>query len=233
MKFKVHDNFFNKVPNAYFGIVIVKDFNNNKDYSFIKELLEKNVKNAYNNYKNIKVKESDLITPYREAFKLLNINPNKYMCSIEALMTRISKGNNLPCINPIVDLGNALSVKYSLPLGVHDIDKFSSNIEIRESNKNDEFIPFGSNIIEHLDDSEIIYVSGNDVKTRRWTWRQGENSKITNDSKNLFIPIDGFSDINKDKVISLQNELVKILDNIAVKTITGYVDVNNKEFIWN
>lgn len=39
-------------------------------------------------------------------------------------MRRISKGNDIPHINSIVDLGNALSLKYELPVGVHDIDNF-------------------------------------------------------------------------------------------------------------
>ena len=60
------------------------------------------------------------------------------MCSIEALMTRISKGIDIPSINPIVDLGNALSLKYELPIGVHDVDNFiNEEIEIRTSTSND------------------------------------------------------------------------------------------------
>ena len=38
------------------------------------ELLEKNSLSAEEKYSNIKVKESELIIPYREAFKNLNIN---------------------------------------------------------------------------------------------------------------------------------------------------------------
>jgi hypothetical protein len=32
------------------------------------------------------------LCPYREAFQALGMNPNKYMCSIEALFTRIAQG---------------------------------------------------------------------------------------------------------------------------------------------
>lgn len=96
------------------------------------------------------------------------------MCSIEALITRIAKGNSIPSISPIVDLCNALSLKYILPIGAHDIDNFKGDIEIRRANENDIFVPFNSEEFEHPDLDEIIYVSGNEVKTRRWTWRQGE-----------------------------------------------------------
>ena len=35
----------------------------------------------------------------------MGINPNRYMCAIEALMTRIAKGQGMPAINTIVIWG--------------------------------------------------------------------------------------------------------------------------------
>lgn len=230
MKFIVSKTFFEKVPDAYFGVIIVKNFNNKMEYPFIKEMLKENSKKAFEKFKDINIKESSLITPYREAFLALGINPNKYKCSIEALITRIAKGNDLPNINPIVDLGNALSIKNILPVGIHDIDRFSGDIELKEATIHDEFIPFGSSEVEHPDEGEIVYISGNDIKTRRWTWRQGENSKITEEATNLFIPIDGFC-INKDKVISLQNEFIDILENnFKLEIKKGFVDREHNIF---
>ena len=95
----------------------------------------------------------------------------------------------------------------------------------------DIFIPFGSTEIEHPEEGEIIYASNTEVKTRRWTWRQGENSKITEKSTNLFIPIDGFTE-NLDKIKELQNELIDILKNqLNLEVAFGIVDKNNPEFI--
>lgn len=234
MKFIVAKEFFDKVPNAYFGVVVVKNFNNKKQYSFINEMLNESIIKCQKEYENVKVKESENIIPYREAFLNLGINPNKYLCSIEALLTRLSKGNSIPSINPIVDLGNALSIKYSLPIGAHDIDNFSTDsIEIRPAVETDEFVPFGSEEIETPEVGEIVYASGKDIKTRRWTWRQGEKSKITENTTNIFYPIDGFKDINEDKVKKLQSELVSILkDKLNLEVITGYVDKDHPVFEW-
>lgn len=230
MKFIVSDDFFEKVNNAYFGVVIVKGFDNKKSNDKITKLLNENVSKSMEELKDVKVKESDLVIPYREAFRSLDINPNKFMCSIEALLTRLSKGKEIPTINPIVDLGNALSIKYNLPVGVHDIDNFQGDIMIRQATGEDTFVPFGSDELEKVDVGEYVYVSGNEVKTRKWTWRQGEKSKIDENSTNLFIPIDGF-DFNKDKVIELQDELVSFLkDNYDVEIKTGFVDKDNSQF---
>lgn len=231
MKFEVSKDFFDKVEDAVFGVVVVKNFDNKVSYDYINELFNESLKSSKEKFLNVKIKEEEWIAPYREAFRKLNINPNKFMCSIEALMTRISKGNDIPHINSIVDLGNALSLKYELPLGVHDIDNFiDGDIQIRESDGNDNFIPFGSTEVEHPDVGEIIYASGNEVKTRRWTWRQGERSKVTEESKDFFIPIDGFLS-NKEKVLELQKELVSYLkDDLKLEVYFGLVDKDNRIF---
>lgn len=231
MKFIVEKDFFEKVPNAYFGVVVVKGFDNKKNISFINDFFNESMKEYRKKFDGVKVKESELITPYRDAFTKLGINPNKYMCSIEALITRISKGNSIPSISPIVDLCNALSLKYILPIGAHDIDNFKGDIEIRRANENDIFVPFNSEEFEHPDLDEIIYVSGNEVKTRRWTWRQGEKSKLTENSTNLFIPIDGFIE-TKEKVEALKSELVSFLESQGLEVTTGIVTKDNNFFEW-
>ncbi len=234
MKFIVSNDFFEKVPNAYFGVVIVKGFDNKKENKKISDMLSKEMKEALKELKDVKVKEEASIIPYREAFQAIEINPNKFMCSIEALLTRISKGKDLPSINPIVDLGNALSVKYKLPIGIHDIDNFDGDIELRKGRPTDNFVPFGGGEVEHPDENEYSYVSGNEIKTRKWTWRQGERSKITEKTTNLFIPIDGFMDVNKEDVIKLQKEIVKFLkENYDIEAEIGFVDKDHQEFEWD
>ncbi|MDD2434815.1 MAG: phenylalanine--tRNA ligase beta subunit-related protein [Bacilli bacterium] len=202
MKFIVDKEFFNKVPNAYFGVIIAKNIDNSSEYEFIKDKLEEQLLLIKEEYKDMKAKELPKIILYREAFELLGINPNKFMCSIESLVGRTIKSGFIPHINPLVDLGNALSLKYMIPIGIHDIDKLAGDIEIRFANSSDKFLPFGSSEVETPDEGEVIYVSGNDVRTRRWTWRQGENGKINHTVKNAFIPLDGFLE-NKESLLKL------------------------------
>ena len=104
MKFKVDKRFFEKVDNACFGVIIARGLDNTKKYDFIEELLSKEINDIYEDYKDKKVKELAEIELYRDAFRKLDINPNKYMCSIEALVSRTVKSKFVPNINPIVDL---------------------------------------------------------------------------------------------------------------------------------
>lgn len=231
-KFIVDEYFFEKVPQAVFGVVVAKGINNKEHYDWLNDMLEESIKVCQKNYLDKAIKETDPITYYREAFRAIGINPNKYMCSIEALVTRVVKKGELPHINTLVDLGNALSLKYNIPLGIHDIDRFKKDIEIRRATKDDWFIPFGSEEKEQAEEDEIIYVSGHDIKTRRWTWRQGENSKITEDTKNVFIPLDAFLE-NKESMLELQMELASILKNRLQAEVTlGIIDKDHREFVF-
>ena len=234
MKFIIQKEIFDKIENLYVGVVVAKGIDNSKEYPKIKKLLEESISMAEEKFLDQKVKENDLIIPYREAFQKLDINPNKFMCSVEAMFTRISKGKKLPSINPLVDLNNAISLKYNLPMGTHDLSKSDLDIEMRYSKEDDTFIPMGSEEIEKPDTNEIVYAVGNKVRTRRWTWRQSDEGKIDDKTSYVFFPIDGFKGINDDKVNEAIKELESLLKELFdCETVSGYVDKDNNSFEWN
>ncbi|MGI5989916.1 MAG: B3/4 domain-containing protein [Lachnospiraceae bacterium] len=229
MIFKVADEFFEKLPTACFGVVLADGLDNGKAYPEIDTLLDTAIQSAAEAFAGKKVKEEPEIIPYREAFRTLGINPNKFLCSIEALFTRIAKGKGMPHINPIVDLGNAVSLKYALPIGAHDMQG-AEEIDVRPSVAGDTFLPFGDSIEEAPNAGEMVYAVGSQVRTRRWTWRQSEHGKITADTTTVFFPIDGFTDVNLDKVTAARDDLAAQLTAIfGCKTFTGLVDSDNRE----
>ena len=230
MKFSVVKEVFEKMGNVCFGVVLAKGIDN-VDIAEVTELLKNSIESVEIKFKDKRVKETQEIVCYRDAFEQLGINPNKYMSSIEAMVTRVAKKKGLPNINSIVDLGNAISLKYLVPLGAHDIDSANEDICVRFSRQGDIFIPFGETQEEILEDGELIYAVGNKVKTRRWIWRQSEQGKITEESKNIFFPLDGFKDKNYEQVIGARDELAQKLKGIFnCEVKTGMVDSRNMEF---
>lgn len=231
MKFTISTEVFEALPTACFGVVAVCGIDNTKAYPEVEALLNEAIATSEAMYKDTKVKEAATILPYREAFRSLGINPNKFMCSIEALLTRISKGKGFPHISPIVDLGNAVSLKYSLPIGAHDMKTVPDTLAVRAAIEGDTFIPFGDTNTEAPDVGEVVYVSGNEVRTRRWTWRQSEIGKITENTSDLLFPIDGFSDFNLEAVMSARSELAeKLVSIFGAKVKIGFVDKENPSF---
>ena len=228
MKFIVEKEIFEKLPNACFGVVMAKGIDNSKAYPEVDRLLDESITAAAQRFEGKKVKEEPDILPYREAFRALDINPNKYLCSIEALFTRITKGKGMPHISPVVDLGNAVSLKYTLPMGAHDLGGSSEDICIRLAQPGDTFLPFGGEAEETPDSGEVIYAVGHQVRTRRWTWRQSEHGKITPGSTDIFFPIDGFADFNREQVLAARDELQTLVKQIfGCEAAAGLIDAEH------
>lgn len=231
MRFEIAKEVFDLLPNAYFGVVAVKGMDNKKEVAELEEMLQANIEQCEKDFEGIKAKNADCIVPYREAFRAMGINPNRYMCSIEALLDRIAKGKGFPHINAVVDLGNAVSIKYRLPIGAHDMDTIEEALEVRYACSEDTFIPFGNGEMEKPEEKEIVYVSANQVRTRRWTWRQSEIGKITEETSDVLFPIDGFVDLNKDQVEAAAEELAALAEKyFGVKAAIGYIDKDNRIF---
>ena len=228
MKFVIENKVFETLNDMCVAVIVAKGIDNSKKIDEISSMLKDSITNAEKDFENIKVKESEYIKCYREAFQKLNINPNKFMCSIEALLTRISKKKGMPEINAVVDLVNAVSIKYKLPMGAHDLDSMKEDFYIRYSVNGDIFLPFGETNTEEVDNNELVYVTSNDVRTRRWIWRQSEHGKIIETSSNIIFPIDAFIGVNDDKAIKARDELSELLSkffNCEIKT--GLIDAKN------
>ena len=233
MQFKIEQKIFDAVPDMCVGVVVAKGIDNTKDCPAIAAMLDESIAMAQQKFADVKVKEAAEILPYREAFRALGLNPNRFPCSVEAMFSRISKGKDMPHINPLVDLNNAISLKHTIPMGTHDLGISPDDIEMRYSVAGDTFLPFGETAEEQLDPGEVIYAVGHQVRTRRWTWRQSEHGKITGDTSYVFFPIDGFVGFNDGEVKKVMEELAAALqENFGCQTASGFVDKDHPTFAW-
>ena len=229
-QFFVEEKVFEMLPDYCLGIVIADGVNNGGEKETIKTMLDESAAAFARTFAGQDIRERPNIKACRDAFRSLGMNPNKFMCSIEALTKRVQKGGQLPHINPIVDLGNALSVKYQLPMGAHDIAQMEAEgLAVRFSTEQDTFLPMGEIQAEVMPVGELVYVSGHTVKTRRWLWRQSDDGKITERTSSVFFPIDGFSSVNYDTVLQARDELAAVLESVfgCHHVITGMIDRQN------
>ncbi len=229
MRFEIGKAVFEKRPDFIVGVVSARGIDNARASAAIRVRLESAIREAAPGLAG-KVKDDPRILPYREAFVAFGINPNRFMPSIEALMSRIQKAGALPSINPVVDLGNAVSVANFLPIGAHDLSS-SEEIELRLSRDGDYFIPFGSDLREAPEPGELVYASGSSVRTRRWMWRQSEEGKIGASASSVFFPIDGFRGINDGAVFAARDEIARaIVAELGGQAAVGLADRDHPVF---
>ena len=232
MQFVIAPEVFAALPAACFGVVAVKGAKPGPAAEEIRRRLAEAVESCTAALEGVAIKQAPEIVPYREAFRALGINPNKYPCSIEALLTRIAKGKGMPSINPLVDFGNAVSLRHRIPIGAHDMATFRDGVlEVRPARGGDRFNPFGGGEAEIPDPGEIVYVSGGEVRTRRWTWRQSEIGKITDATDSLLFPVDGFADVNRAQTLAARDELAAWAEELLAAEVTvGWIDAGNRVF---
>jgi DNA/RNA-binding domain of Phe-tRNA-synthetase-like protein len=232
MKFIIDKKVFEKLKDYCAGVIVASGIDNTKASDDIAQMLKKQVQKAQNELKDVNLKEHESITVYREAMQTVGINPNRFPCSIEAMLKRVQKGSGLPSLNAIVDLNNYISVKYKLPMGSHDIDALSGDIQVRYSKQGDLFLPLGQSEEEILDAGELVYADDVRIRTRKWIYRQSDIGKISPESETVFFPIDGFHNVNKGKVDEAASELAALLkDYFNCEVLTGFVDKDKNEMV--
>jgi len=228
MFFKVDSEVFEKVPNLCIGAVIVEGVDNKNRYEAIDELLSRQISIEKNELlKESAVKKMKCLELYHQAMKEMNINSSKFLCSIEALLTRLSKKGELPILNTIVNLGNYISLKYKLPVGVHDVNQLKDDLCVRFATQKD--TEFLENSLENdeLSVGEPVYASSNSIRTRRWIWRQMEAGRVGENATRLLFPIDGFSE-NKEQILKACEELAMLLEeNFSCNTRVELLDVEH------
>lgn len=233
MRFIIDPVVFETLPTVCVGVVVAKGVDNCGKTQEINALLREAVTEVRKKFAGVNLKEHSAFVCYRESFKKLGFNPNKFLSSVEALVSRVVKGGELPEINDVVNLVNAVSLKHTLPMGAHDLDSMTGDIMVRFSRENEQFIPFGQTEPETVPAGELVYADESQIRTRRWIWRQNERGKITAETKNIFFPIDGFSDCNLDSVLRAQKELAGYLERFwGVRPEQFFLDKSNYSAEW-
>ncbi|MBE5023497.1 hypothetical protein INF26_01340 [Olsenella sp. DSM 107455] len=211
MFFSIDDEVFGRLPALCVGVVLAEGVDGTGEHPAVDALLDKAVRDAERRLEGAHASEDPRVQPYREAFHELGMSPSRYPSSNIALLRRIAKGKGLWRVNSVVDLGNAISIKYGLPLGAHALGE-KDVLELRFSRPDDVFVALGESEPDvTLAPGELVYAVDNLVHTRRWTWRQSENGKVEPSTTRIAFPIDGFTGVNDDEVRAACEELVATL----------------------
>lgn len=132
------------------------------------------------------------IEAWRQAYKSFGVKPKKYPCSLEALLSRTLKGYDLPTINRLVDLYNAISLKYMLPVGGEDWEQLSSDLILSIATGSEPFVGIqeGQEVVTYPEPGEIIWADSTGVTCRRWNWRQCRRTQLTIDTHEVYFVLD-------------------------------------------
>ena len=152
------------------------------------------------------------IASWRAAFSAFGAKPSRYPCSAEALISRVLKGQPLPRINALVDLYKAVSVRHVVPLGGEDADRLEGPLRLTVAAGDEPFDPRGDGVdCEHAVAGEVAWCDDLGVTCRRWNWRQGRRTQITDDTRRAFFVFDRLDGLTIDELHEAADELSRLL----------------------
>ena len=133
--------------------------------------------------------ESELpeIQAWRRAFAALGLKPTQYRCASESLLRRFRKEGSLPRLHPLVDLCNAVSMAYAIPVAVLDLNAITGPLEVRYATGDEEYLTFAGET-EHPAPGEVIFADqAGQAHARRWTNRQSGRSAVRDTTSTALI----------------------------------------------
>lgn len=229
-KFVIEDSFWSLFPNAKIGIVICQGIDNSiKDKDLYAEIILDAEKEALKYLQNAEFSNNSVIKVWREAFQKFKTKKGA-RSSIEALLKRVHNGNHIGTINPLVDIYNSISLRYALPCGGEDMDKFEGCIRLTKAVGNEDFITYGTDKSEPPYDGEIVYKDNEGAICRCWNWREAVRTMLTENTTNAFLCIELTDESREMEFENALKDLAKtVQDNLGGTSKISILDINNKE----
>jgi len=121
------------------------------------------------------------LAAWRSAFQSYGINPNRYPNGAESLLKRVLKQRELPILNAGVNLYNAVSLDYLLPIGGEDRAGLVSDLRLTHARGNEPFVAVesGTEVTAFPEKGEPVWVDAEGVTCRRWNHRQCRRTQLT------------------------------------------------------
>jgi len=162
------------------------------------------------------------IQAWRRAFAQLGLKPTQYRCASESLLRRFRKEGSLPALHPLVDLCNAISMAYAIPVAVLDAAQITGSLEVRYATGDEEYLTFAGDI-EHPAPGEVIFADqAGQAHARRWTNRQSGRSAVRPTTSTALIVAEALHDSAPkdvpDLIATLAAELQALDPQTAILT---------------
>jgi len=166
------------------------------------------------------LKDRPVLRAYRDFFWRINVDPTKVRPAAEALIRRVVVGNPLPRINTLVDAYNLASIKTEVAVATFDADNLRGDLIMRFAKKDEKFHGIGMNKPLHLQGSEIV-VQDAEKLVAVYPYRDSEDSKVSEATKNVLLLFCGVPGITEEKLL----EAMKVTVDYVTRFCGGTVRV--------
>lgn len=142
---------------------------------------------------------------WRAAYAAFGAKPSRFRNSAEALARRALGDAGLPRVNKLVDIYNAISVAHLVPVGGEDTDRIDGPMRLVRAAGDELFDA------EAPEPGEVVWRDDTGVTCRRWNWRQGVRTRLTEESVNAVFLLERQEPMPEDELAAAADELAEAL----------------------
>jgi DNA/RNA-binding domain of Phe-tRNA-synthetase-like protein len=198
-------DFPNLVPGALYAEGITSDVSPDAQIARFSELAAKRTGSEG---------EQPEIQAWRRAFTQMGLKPTQYRCASESLLRRFRKEGSLPRLHPLIDLCNAISIAYAIPVAVFDISKITGPLQVRYAKGDETYLTFGGET-ENPPAGEVIFADAEGrAHARRWTNRQSGHSAIRATTRDVLIVAEALHETARTDIERLTATLADELNTL-------------------
>ena len=163
------------------------------------------------------------IQAWRSAFSRMGLKPTQYRCASESLLRRFRKEGTLPRLHPLVDLCNAVSLAFAIPVAAFDVSRITGHLDVRYAAGDEDYLTFSAQV-EHPCSGEVIFSDqARRAHARRWTNRQSGLSAVRNSTTAALIVAEALHDSASSDMRELTAAVAAELE--AIWSVTPMVTV--------
>lgn len=147
------------------------------------------------------------VAAWRDAYRAFGAKPQRTRNSLESLMRRAATG--LPRVNPLTDVYNAISVLHRVPLGGEDLARYEGAPRLVRATGAEPFDTAvdGETVVEHPEPGEVVWADEAGVTCRRWNWRQGRRTALTDATTTAVFILDALAPMTDDALRAAADDL--------------------------
>lgn len=161
------------------------------------------------------------IEEWGEAFRKFGAKPKRTPCSVAALRKRVFKDGTMPSIDPIVDIYNAISIRYGIPVGGENMDAYQGTPVLTISDGSEKFgtMKNGEPATENPEVGEVIWCDDLGVTCRRWNWRQGVRTRIDPETLNMWFILESLPTMPIESLQEAGQEMIRHLQIVMPNSV--------------
>lgn len=154
---------------------------------------------------------------WREAYRAFGAKPQRTPCSAEALLKRALRDGQIPGANAVVDLYNAVSLRYAIPVGGENADAYVGAPRLVRATGEESFetMQSGVPVVEKAERGEVVWIDKHGVTCRRWNWRQGTRTRIETTTTSMWFVLEALNPMPDEALTRAAAELVRGLLRIS------------------